>query len=209
MIFMVSYPVPIPYCSLDELNFSLEELGFLPSVLTTIMAVEQAYQGEVRYHGVSTLEQHVYPVTMATMAYLVMEQTYVDPNCIKAALLHDAMNDDLSLTPDVFQATFGDEAFKLIKPLILPNIDSFEGTETDKREISMEIYLTNLYNSEFESKVIAMACAHNKLLCLPVIPDAGLQQRIIMDTSTYFIPFAKQNVPIYATKLLETFQKLG
>lgn len=195
--------------TLAELEKSLRAIALADDAIIkkAIKQANKSHSDQKRDDGSSYLENHIYPVALSVIDYLKNSEKIIHPEIIAGAILHDVLEDDLSIDESKFRYEFGEKVYSLVKSLTKPEKENFLGFDLDeKRKTRNEFYFNNIKNSCFETKIIKLADRLNNILSLDKVTEEK-RKRIIKDTKEHYIPLAKKVDDYFLDKIENNLKK--
>jgi (p)ppGpp synthase/HD superfamily hydrolase len=128
-------------------------------------ALEQAkasHKEQKRDDGSPYLEQHIYPVASEMIDSLdekraIKRRRQISEKAIAAALLHDVLEDDRSLSDREFIRKFGREVYALVKPLTKPPKENRRRQSQEEKRRINEAQLRKISKAHRIARLIKLA----------------------------------------------------
>lgn len=177
-----------------ELQAALQKAG-VPELWAE---VEPAYRFAQKAHGAQKRDDGTpyYHHCARVMRNLVLDLGVKDPVALKAALLHDTL-EDTGVTPAALEQRFGKDVTELVLALTKP--ERFPGETYDHRD---DRYRDNLLNNAPRVAVaIKLADRMDNIDDLHLVPDPPMITRYIRDTHDHYLPMAQTYFPAIAPRL--------
>jgi GTP pyrophosphokinase len=170
-------------------------------VLKALNQAIKSHGSQKRDDGSDYLEQHVYPIVITVLRYCFQTKKNITARIIAGALLHDVLEDDITVTVEWFEETFGKEVLDIVVPLTKLPLDTYEGkSKTQRHNARNDAYMAGLKNAPVESRIIKLADRLNNLQCLHTTDVPGKKQLYIRESKKYYLPLAKE-FPWFLEKL--------
>lgn len=190
-----------PHVTFAEFEAFLRASGFATDPLVRA-AVNQAilsHSSQTRDSGADYLEQHVFPVAIsvarAVRALGLKRNDF--RKIVAAALLHDALEDDVRLTDALFVSRFGQEVYDLVKPLSKPR---YEGLGS-KQQL-FRSYVEGIANAALEVRLIKLADRLNNIVSTRAMRTVnGKVLAYIAETEKFYLPIAQATSEYYFLRL--------
>lgn len=182
-----------------ELKDSLAKLG----IADKWKEIEPAYRFAQSAHQTQKRDDGTpYYHHCARAARNLMEHFQVkDPDMIKAALLHDTL-EDCKFTPETISARFGPRVATMVQALTKP--DCAPGESYDQRN---ERYLRDqIVNGPPGVLEIKLADRLDNIEDLHLVPERRMVARYIEDTQSHYLPLAQQHYPAVGERMTHTLQ---
>ncbi len=186
-----------PYLSKDGLIKKLVEIELYPNKLIE-GAFEEAYNTHFlqrRDDGTPYLEQHIYPVTLSVVEFLKdIKKMEVRKDVVAAALLHDTLEDSLSIYDEEFIEAFGHGVYNLVKPLSKPKKRGYSPKRIGFRE-ELRLDIKKVNEWPYISKVIKIHDRINNLSCCSITITKELRKKYIkqlIETKILYLPVSKE-----------------
>ena len=202
----------VPHTSLETLMAKLAEVG-LNSDELVLKAIEQAKKS----HGSTKrddgfrnyLEQHIYPVTLSVIEYFQKVRLQLTPELVSGSLLHDALEDDPNLNEECFRQEFGEEVYRIVKPLTKPDYKTYPGKTKKERKFALnEEYIKGIESAVFESKLIKSADRLNNVQCTQAGTKKEKLKFYIEETEKYYLPLIRGISSHFYIQVMETVELL-
>jgi (p)ppGpp synthase/HD superfamily hydrolase len=180
-----------------ELKESLNKLG----IGDMWKEIEPAYRFAQSSHQTQKRDDGTpYYHHCARTARNLMEHFQVkDPDVIKAALLHDTL-EDCKLKPDSIKARFGPRVAELVQAMTKP--DCAPGESYDQRN---ERYLRDqIVNGPPGAVEIKLADRMDNIDDLHLVPSRSMVARYIEDTQHHYLPLARERYPAVGERMTQT-----
>jgi len=182
-----------------ELKESLHKLGIgdkWKDIEPAYRFAQQAHKTQKRDDGTP------YYHHCARAARNLMEHFHVkDPDVIKAALLHDTL-EDCTLNPEEIQSRFGPRVAALVQAMTKP--DCGPGESYDQRN---ERYLRDqIINGPPGAVEIKLADRMDNIDDLHLVPDRSMVGRYVEDTERHYLPLARERYPAVGERMTQTLQ---
>ena len=202
----------LPYATKEDLYQTLNHLH-LESDSLIIMALQQvelSHGTQYRDDGNSYLTQHIYPVAIEVIHYYQQnEEERLRPETIAGALLHDVLEDDRNMNDEEFREKFGEEVYKLVKPLSKPNYHTYPGASKRDQKIAMNMeYRKIIRLAPCESKIIKFADRYKNICCVHTSPKPGKIEDYIRDTEEFYLPLAKEECVYFYERIKARIEML-
>jgi len=195
------------FCTRDYLEKKLKRLGvsLTPLIMLAFEQAEKSHAHQKRDDGSSYLEQHIYPVTDNLIDFCIAERKKITEELVIGSLLHDALEDDSSLSHHKFKKNFGLKIFKIVHPLT----KTFSGKMSkQKRRAYNQLYFAKLEASPWETKVIKLADRFNNISSIHVTPKKDKLARYIEETIEFYLPFAERVSAYFYVKIRDKLAEL-
>lgn len=182
-----------------ELKESLNKLGMGDSW----KEIEPAYRFAQSAHKTQKRDDGTpYYHHCARAARNLMEHFNVkDPDVIKAALLHDTL-EDCKIKPEEIKARFGSRVAALVQALTKP--ECAPGESYDQRN---ERYLRDqIVNGPPGALEIKLADRMDNIDDLHLVPERKMVARYLEDTQSHYLPLANQRYPAVGERMTQTLQ---
>lgn len=182
-----------------ELKQSLEKLG----IADKWKEIEPAYRFAQSAHKTQKRDDGTpYYHHCARAARNLMEHFNVkDPDVIKAAMLHDTL-EDCKIKPEEIKARFGPRVAELVQAMTKP--PCAPGESYDQRN---ERYLRDqIVNGPPGALEIKLADRMDNIDDLHLVPDRGMVARYIEDTQHHYLPLACERYPAVGERMTRTLQ---
>ncbi len=151
--------------------------GDMERVYRAVALASRAHEGQSRDDGTPYL---VHPLRVAL---IVLEELGIgDPDMLCAAVLHDVLEDDKSLTPERIRDGFGPVVARTVATLTKPSKD-----ERSREEVNQE-YFPRVARADLATRLVKLADRLDNLRDLPHCPDAAKRRRKLEETRAFFLP---------------------
>jgi len=178
--------------TLDELVAELDtvDLKFDALVSKALDQAKKSHHRQLRDLGVSVLENHIYPVTFSVIQYYKRENIPLTNIIVAAAILHDAREDDKSLTEEVFIPKFGNDVYAIDKPLTKEkNWRLYPGMTKNEKKFALNVpYFAALELAPFATKIIKLADRLHNVST----PTRENRDFLYEETMQFYLPFARK-----------------
>lgn len=181
----------------------LESCGlFDAKVALAIEIAEDVHRNAIRDDGLPYLEQHIYPVTLSSIEYLIKKGRTVSTTIVVTALLHDILEDTDKYTVDYISDNFGTDVVRNLHYLCKPKKYADESLRTQRvKHEEHRAFVKQLKNATFEVKVLKCLDRLNNLKCTEAFRRPEQYKRFIKDTIRYYIPFSEGIDPVLALEM--------
>jgi (p)ppGpp synthase/HD superfamily hydrolase len=155
-------------------------------------ALEQAHCSH-RYHvrddGSSYLEQHIYPIVCEVLRYL--PDTSLRETLVIVTLLHDVLEEDPTVTPQMLFDDYGKEVVSLLLELQKIRKDKVARTQEDRHDEHVS-FGARLEKASYLCRVIKTLDRINNVECTEGHLNPEKYRRFIQDTEEVYLPIAAQ-----------------
>jgi (p)ppGpp synthase/HD superfamily hydrolase len=141
---------------------------------------------------------------------------------VSAALLHDTLEDDPRLTPEIFRKRFGLKIFMFVDPITKPDYKTFPGKTSWAKKWALDTpYVRRIMGSPIQVRLVKLADRLNNLISTHSMVANGavdgtgkISKKVIyyiLETETFYLPLAKATSFYYYKRLrihLEALKKL-
>lgn len=161
-----------------------------------IKQAEKSYATYIRDDGCSTLEQHIYPVTLALLRRFHESESLEE--ILITGLLHDAMEDDWDFTMQGCLAQYGDQITSNLQALTKSyKLTGEVLTQSQKAEFYKK-FINVIEKAGFVVQVVKMEDRLNNLACIKFVDhNPEKYTRYCKEVVDYFIPLAQKIYPEY------------
>ena len=162
--------VPAPLVTREQFLAAIQPLGLDSNVqiLVALAQAEQSHATQPRRDGGSYLQQHVMPVALSALRewqYNPAVQADVSAaEIVMAALLHDVLEDDASLSVEIIAARFGATVADTVSVLTKPVIKLEGFAKLRSKWFKNFIYVSRLGRSRPAALAIKMADRMNNIV---------------------------------------------
>lgn len=180
-----------------------------PLINDAIHQALMSHREQKRDSGNDYLLEHIYPVTIDVMEYDEYLGRDVNMWLVAGALLHDALEDDETLSDQKFYDLFGRSMYSIVKPLTKDDYKDYPGkTKYDKKMALTKDYLHGIQRAPEESIIIKLADRLNNLSCLPLSSKTEKNRFYMKETEEFYLPFAKRNSTYYHNRMKDVFDNI-
>lgn len=180
-----------PFGTREELVFILKKYKLLtPRVEKALNQAEKSHVKQKRDNGRPYLTEHIYP--MAISAAEKYHDEDFAKNLIITCLLHDVVEDDVTIQPTWVMDNFGKEIFEAVMAVTKNKSDN---RERENQEEFFEIhrrFLKRLKKASFIAKITKLEDRLNNVRSIEKINNIPKYLRYTEETKNLFIPFAKE-----------------
>lgn len=183
---------PVPeFTGSPELKSALKEAG----VADLWSEVEPAYRFAQKAHATQRRDDGTpYYHHCARVMRNLVEMGETDPSVLKAALLHDALEDS-NISQGEIATRFGKRTAELVALLTKPPLR--EGETYDQRNVR---YLEGLKH-DHGAVAIKVADRLDNLEDVHLVPDRSFIQRYLPDSRAHYVELARENHPASAARM--------
>ncbi|MFO8016770.1 MAG: HD domain-containing protein [Candidatus Woesearchaeota archaeon] len=181
---------------------------FTPKVIEALNQAEKSHKNQLRDNGADYLKEHIYGVVSELILFCDNKGTRPTENLICGAILHDALEDDLSLTKETFISKFGGRLYHIVAPLKKPDLQRFPGKSEEEKKMNLnQVYFEQLREAPYETKIIKLADRVNNL---SYIAYAKPKKRkfYLKETNLFHLPFAKQTSDYFYRRIRSLYNSL-
>ncbi|MDO8656919.1 MAG: HD domain-containing protein [Nanoarchaeota archaeon] len=187
----------LPHATKEDLYQTLTtiHLGSDPLLFKALQQAESSHESQRRDDGNNYLTQHIYPVAIEVIHYYQTKsgEERLRPETIAGALLHDVLEDDENMSDTKFREKFGEEVYRLVKPLSKPDYRTYRGASKRDQKIAMNLeYRKIIQLAPHESKIIKFADRYKNICSVHASPKPGKIEDYIRDTEEFYLPLAKE-----------------
>jgi (p)ppGpp synthase/HD superfamily hydrolase len=191
----------LPHASAEELHTRLQTNGlWTPLVERALSQAVDSHSLKTRDSGNPYLEEHIYPVTLEVMGYMLDRGKSQErqETAVVATILHDTVEEDPSFEIEHCQRTYGRAVSRLVYPLTKYGIDK-------------DIYVAKLGNAPKDARRVKLFDRINNLLCSIVLIEdqTDKTRRYVHDTEQNYMPIARSLVDRYFAERLGNLVNLG
>jgi (p)ppGpp synthase/HD superfamily hydrolase len=135
---------------------------------------------------------------------ILLEYGYTNPVLLKAALIHDLLEDGPKLGLDAFDsiAKLDEDGPAVLKLVEEVSIKTVEGIEEPKAGFVLRIMLQGSQNA----KILKLADRISNLSALPLAEDKEFITNYLEETEKYILPYAFSINPAMAAELKERME---
>lgn len=145
-------------------------------VRRAVALARRAHQGQTRDDGTPYL---VHPLRVALL--LAEELRVRDADALCAAVLHDVLEDDKSLTEERLETEFGAAVARIVATLTKPSKEA-----RSREEVNRE-YFARVAQADATTRLVKLADRLDNLRDLPHCPDAAKRERKLRETGDFFL----------------------
>lgn len=197
----------LPYITEKELTASLKSNDlFTKTVRKALQQAKKSHKGQKRFDGKPYLEEHIYPVVAELID--LYKKRKIPEELIVSAILHDAMEDDVSFTEKKCRRTFSDRVFEILKPLTKTEEDNIDTLSEKQKMMINKKYLGKIKKASKYSKLVKLSDRYNNVSCMMQLRGTPKYVRYTKETKKFFLPFAKKTSKYFYARIKTKLDEL-